>query len=126
MPTTADAKTSKKPNSKRVSSHLPVGLGVSGIGGMFWLTGKHVPWWAVLLWSMLALVVIAIRSVIPQESEDRVDVIQMFLGWLETRSARSVATRKARKRRRGSRSGSTAIESCGRARARSARASDRN
>lgn len=102
MPTTDDASSSKDPSRKRLSRYLPAGsLGISAIP--LGLAAKHVPWWAVLLCSVLALVVIAIQSVIPQESQDRVDVIRIFFGWLEARSARGAATRVVGKRRGKSR-----------------------
>jgi hypothetical protein len=102
MSTTEDASASKDPSRKWTGRYLRAGnLGVSSIP--FVLAVKHVPWWAVLLCSVLALVIIAIQSVIPQESQDRVDVIRLFFAWLEARSARGAATPLARKRRGKSR-----------------------
>jgi hypothetical protein len=74
-------------------------FGVPGIGGICYLSATHVPWWGLFLWSTFALVVVAIQSVIPQESEHRARVIRMFFAWLERRPRRSVATGKAVRQR---------------------------
>ena len=54
--------------------YLSAGLGASGLLG---LADNHVPWWGLLLWSILALTVIALQTVMPQESRDRVSVLGM-------------------------------------------------
>lgn len=58
----------------RGGRYLSAGLGASGLLG---LAENHVPWWALLLWSILALTVIALQIVMPQESRDRVSVLGM-------------------------------------------------
>jgi hypothetical protein len=54
--------------------YLSVGLGASGLLGF---ADNQVPWWGLLLWSILALTVIALQTVMPQESRDRVSVLGM-------------------------------------------------
>ena len=56
--------------------YLSVGLGASGLLGF---ADNQVPWWGLLLWSILALTVIALQTVMPQESRDRVSVLGMIL-----------------------------------------------
>lgn len=58
----------------RGGRYLSAGLGASGLLG---LADHHVPWWGLLLWSILALTVIALQTVMPQESRDRVSVLGM-------------------------------------------------
>ena len=48
----------------RARRYLSAGLGASGLLG---LADNHVPWWGLLLWSILALTVIALQTVMPQD-----------------------------------------------------------
>jgi hypothetical protein len=96
---TPDGSTGKASSRKQTGRHLLTGFGIPGTGVVFYLSAMHVPWWGLFLWSEFALVVVAIQSVIPQESEHRVRVIRMFFAWLERRSGRSAGTGRARRRR---------------------------
>jgi hypothetical protein len=58
----------------RGGRYLSVGLGASGLLSS---ADNHVPWWGLLLWSILALTVIALQTVMPQESRDRLSVLGM-------------------------------------------------
>jgi hypothetical protein len=58
----------------RGGCYLSTGLGASGLLG---LAGNHAPWWVLLPCSILALAVIALQTVMPQESRDRVSVLGM-------------------------------------------------
>lgn len=75
MATSQDDGTSSGSGRRaRGDRYLSAGLGASGLLG---LAGNHVPWWGLLLWSILALTVIALQTVMPQESRDRVSVLGM-------------------------------------------------
>jgi hypothetical protein len=75
MATTEDDGTSRgSGRGARDGRYLSAGLGASGLLGF---ADNHVPWWGLLLWSILALTVIALQTVMPQESRDRVSVLGM-------------------------------------------------
>ena len=75
METTEDDGTSSGSGcGARGSRYLSAGLGASGLLSF---ADNHVPWWGLLLWSILALTVIALQTVMPQESRDRLSVLGM-------------------------------------------------
>jgi len=69
-----DGTSSGSGRGARGGRYLSAGLGASGLLG---LADNHVPWWGLLLCSILALTVIALQTVMPQESRDRVSVLGM-------------------------------------------------
>lgn len=69
-----DRTSSGSGRGARGGRYLSAGLGASGLLG---LADNHVPWWGLLLWSILALTVIALQTVMPQESRNRVSVLGM-------------------------------------------------
>lgn len=78
MATSEDDGTSNGSGRRaRGDRYLSAGLGASGLLGFAGFVGDHLPWWGLLLWGILALTVIALQAVMPQESRDRVSVLGM-------------------------------------------------
>lgn len=63
---------------------------LSGTGGSAYLGLTHAPWWCGLLATLCVLAVIALQSIFPQESADRLALWTEILSQRSGRRSRSL------------------------------------
>jgi hypothetical protein len=65
---------------------------LSGTGGSSYLGLAHAPWWCGLLATLCILAVVALQSIFPQESADRLALWMKILSYRSRRRSRRLGS----------------------------------